>query len=83
MTVTTYLENTVDYNFLGESFQIPKNVESFLVYLYGTTWNTPIENDPSMSHHWYIKIREFTQNNISFLFPLLSFLKGILNKTKK
>jgi len=40
----TYLENTVDYNFLGESFQIPKNVESFLVYLYGTTWNTPIEN---------------------------------------
>jgi lipopolysaccharide cholinephosphotransferase len=77
-----YLENTVDYNFLGKPFQIPQNVESFLVYLYGPTWNTPIENDQSKSHHWYIKTREYIRNDIAFIFPLLSFVKRIINKIK-
>ena len=78
-----YLENTVDFYFLGKSFQIPKNVESFLIELYGASWNIPIEDDPSMNHHWYIKIRGFIQNKILFLFPILSFIKGLFkNKIK-
>ena len=78
-----YLENTVDFDFLGKSFQIPKNVESFLIELYGASWNIPIEDDTSMNHHWYIKIRGFIQNKILFLFPILSFIKGLFkNKIK-
>ena len=75
-----YLENTIDYTFLGVPFQIPNNVESFLISLYGNSWKTPIENDLSMNHHWYIKTREFVRNKVSFLFPLLSYLKGLFNK---
>ena len=79
-TKSKYLENTIDYPFLGENFQIPKNIEPFLVSLYGKNWRTPVENDPSMEHHWYIKIRTFIKKNVSFLFPLLSYIKRFFNK---
>lgn len=75
-----YLENTKPYNFLGESFEIPEKVESFLVELYGKTWKIPIENDPSMNHHWYIKIREHIKNEYSILFPFFRKIKKIINK---
>lgn len=72
-----YLENTIPFEFLGESFQIPEKVESFLVDLYGKTWKTPIENDPSMNHHRYIIIREYVRKNMSIVFPFLSYLKRL------
>ncbi len=81
-TKSKYLENTVDFYFLGKSFQIPKNIEPFLIELYGTSWNIPIEDDPSMNHHWYIKLKRLIKNKILFLYSILSFIKKILKITK-
>ena len=78
-----YLENTVDFDFLGKHFKIPRNVESFLTELYGKTWNIPIENDISMNHHWYIRLRSYIRNNFPSLFPILSYLKSFITNKKK
>lgn len=70
-----YLENTVDYPFLGETFQVPIKVESFLEYLYGKTWRIPIKNDPSMNHNKYIIFRNSIKKTVPFLFEILSKVK--------
>lgn len=75
-----YLENTIDYSFLGETFQVPRNVESFLVDLYGKTWKTPKKNDPSMAHNKYIIFRESIKKTFPFLFTVLSRVKKNFKK---
>jgi lipopolysaccharide cholinephosphotransferase len=73
-----YLENTKDYKFLGEMFQIPDEAEKLLVDLYGETWRIPIKNDPSMSHNKYIIFRESIRSRAPFLFKILSQLKNLV-----
>lgn len=70
-----YLENTVDYTFLNETFQVPINVESFLVDLYGKNWRVPIKNDPAIGHNKYIIFREWIKKNIPFLFQIGAIIK--------
>jgi len=75
-----YLENTVDYSFLGEIFQVPKQVESFLVDLYGKNWRIPIKNDPSMNHNKYIIFRERIRKTFPSLFSIISKIKKSISK---
>ena len=70
-----YLENTVDYTFLEENFQVPQKVESFLEDLYGKTWRTPIKNDPSINHNRYIIFRNIIKKHAPYLFKILSSIK--------
>ena len=70
-----YLENTVDYNFLGENFQVPHKVESFLEDLYGKSWKIQIKNDPSMNHNRYIIFRNIIKKYAPHLFKILSRIK--------
>lgn len=70
-----YLENTIDYPFLGDTFQVPKDPESFLVDLYGKNWRIPKKNDPSMNHDKYIILRERIRKMAPFLFSILSKIK--------
>lgn len=39
-----YLTKTIKYNFLNSYFNIPKDYEECLVYLYGKDWKTPIKD---------------------------------------
>ena len=73
-----YLEKTIDYNFLGEIFQVPVDTEKFLEVLYGDGWRVPIKNDPSMSHSKYIIVREKIKSNFPFLFKIISKIKSKL-----
>tara|TARA_B100001093_G_scaffold409908_1_gene399052 strand:- start:7289 stop:7927 length:639 start_codon:yes stop_codon:yes gene_type:complete len=70
-----YLENTVDYTFLGENFQVPQEVESFLEDLYGKTWRIPAKNDPSINHNRYIIFRNTIKEHAPYLFKILSVVK--------
>ena len=74
-----YLEQTIDYPFLGTSFRVPKNPEDFLVDLYGKNWRIPKKNDPSINHNKYIILRESIKKNSPLLFRLLSKIKKALN----
>jgi lipopolysaccharide cholinephosphotransferase len=73
-----YLENTKDYKFLGEIFQVPEEAESLLVDLYGKTWKTPIKNDPTTNYNKYLIFRESIKKNIPFLFTILSAFKKLV-----
>ena len=42
-----YLSDTIEYNFLGKSFNVAKKYEEFLVYLYGEDWKIPKEDTPA------------------------------------
>jgi len=70
-----YLEQTIDYPFLGEMFQVPKNPEAFLVDLYGKNWRIPKKNDPSMNHNKYIIFREAIKKNFPFLYSIIKKIK--------
>lgn len=74
-----YLENTIDYPFLGEVFQVPKNPEKFLVDLYGKNWRIPKKNDPSMNHDKYIIFRNSIKKNLPFIFSIISNIKKRLS----
>lgn len=70
-----YLEKTIDYLFLGEVFQVPKNPEAFLVVLYGKNWKIPKKNDPSSNYSRYIKFRKTIKRNIPYLYSIIRKLK--------
>lgn len=40
-----YFDNTTFIDFLGGSFRVPQNAESFLELCYGKTWRIPIKGD--------------------------------------
>lgn len=71
-----YLERTIDFPFLGEVFQVPKNPEDFLVVLYGKTWKIPKKNDPSSNYSRYIKFRKSIKRNFPYLYFVIRKLKN-------
>jgi lipopolysaccharide cholinephosphotransferase len=77
-----YLENTVDYKFLGKKFQVPKNAASFLVDLYGKNWKIPIKDVAAMDYNKYIILREKIKDNLPFLFIFISNIKKLFHINK-
>lgn len=75
-----YLEETKAYSFLGKNFQVPVEAEKFLIELYGKNWKTPIKNVAAVDYNKYIIFREYIKKNLSFLFPVLSRIKKLLNR---
>ena len=71
-----YLENLVEYDFLGDTFYIPENAEDLLVDLYGEGWKVP---DPtfttSQNFKTSYKIKIFIRDHFAPLFKALSWGK--------
>ena len=74
-----YLDNVIDYPFLGSTFKVPKNHEKLLAYLYGEDWRIPKENVSPTNYGWYLKIRYAIKNNSETLFKIVSWVKGKMN----
>lgn len=74
-----YLEQTKDYLFLGEFFQVPSKPESFLVDLYGKNWKTPVKDTAAIDYNRYVIFRNYIRNNIPFLFRIMSKFKNFFN----
>lgn len=72
-----YLEQTKDFLFLGEFFQVPSKSESFLVDLYGKNWKIPVKDTAAMDYNRYVIFRNYLRNNIPFLFRIISKLKKL------
>jgi len=70
-----YLEETRDYIFLDNVFQVPKNTKKFLKVLYGPEWRIPKKNVPAEAHSPYVKIKEYIEQHLPYLFKLIMFLK--------
>lgn len=75
-----FLEKTIDYMFLGDSFKVSKDYNKLLENLYGENWRTPIKNDISMNHHNYIKFRNFIKSHFPYLFTLQVRIKSLLRR---
>jgi len=73
-----YLDNLIDYPFLGSSFKIPKDYRSLLFYFYGSDWETPKKNVSPTHYGLYLKIRYFIKNHFETGFLVISWLKGKL-----
>ena len=71
-----YLENLVEYDFLGDKFYIPEKAEGLLADLYGKGWKIP---DPtfttSQNYKTSYKIKMFIRDHFSLLFKGLSWGK--------
>jgi phosphorylcholine metabolism protein LicD len=78
-----FLENLVDYPFLGSNFNIPKEAEKLLVNLYGKDWKTPKENTPASNYGVYLSIKMFIKNNFNFLFRIISKYKKKIESMKQ
>lgn len=76
---SSFLENLVEYKFLGEIFNIPENPKKLLMHLYGNDWETPKENTPASNYGLYLKIKFLIKNNSQTLFKLISWIKTKLN----
>lgn len=74
-----YLEQTKDYLFLGEVFQIPMDSELFLIDLYGKNWKTPIKNTAAIDYNRYVIFRKYVKENAPFFFTIISKLKKLLS----
>lgn len=72
---SSYLENLIEYMFLGEAFNIPKNAEELLIKLYGKDWRIPKENTPASNYGWYLTIRSYISKSQT-MFKVLSWIKG-------
>lgn len=75
-----YFKSFTKLNFLGVNFEIPNNAGKLMEYLYGGTWNIPIENKPSIDEPMYIFI---IKKVIKVILPKKIILKLILFKHKK
>jgi len=73
-----YLDNLVDYPFIGSSFKVPKDYQNLLAYLYGNDWEIPKKNVSPTHYGLYLRIRYFIKNNSEISFSLISWLKGKL-----
>ena len=71
-----FLENLVEYPFLGETFYVPEQPENLLVDLYGLNWNIP---DPTIKESFNarpsLKAKRFIRKYFYPLFALLSWTK--------
>jgi len=75
-----YLQNTIEYDFIGSSFTIPKDYENLLVDLYGKDWKTPKLNVPAKSPKlldgYIIKVK----NKFPSIYKILQKIKHIILK---
>ena len=75
---SAFLQETKSQEFLGTTFQVPKETEAFLKVLYGVNWKIPIKNTDAMSYSKYIIIRENFKKRFPFIFKLISKIKSKL-----
>ena len=74
----SFLQETKNFIFLGETFQVPKETEIFLKVLYGVNWKIPIKNTNALSHSKYIILREKFKVRFPLLFKFISEIKSKL-----
>ena len=71
-----YLEETVDYVFLDNVFQVPNNTKKFLKVLYGPEWRIPKKNVPADAHSPYFKLKEYIYKHLPYIVKLIRILKN-------
>ena len=71
----SFLEETKSQLFLGATFQVPKETESFLKVLYGVNWKIPIKNTNAMSYSKYIIFRDKFKLTFPLVFKFISKIK--------
>ena len=69
------LENLEDYQFLGETFKVPKNPKSLLVSLYGKSWMVVDKSAKASNYGFYLGVREYLKKHYKPLFKIVSWLK--------
>ena len=69
------LTNPEPYQFLGTSFNVPKNPEKLLNKLYGENWRVPDKNGSTINYGFSLKSRIYIRDNLRPLFDLLSWTK--------
>jgi len=79
-----YLDTFDKYEFLGDTFYIPKNSEELLNSLYGLDWRVPNKEGSTMNYGLYLKIKIYIREHFKALFNILSWSKHriyfLLNK---
>ncbi|MDC0249428.1 LicD family protein [Flavobacteriales bacterium] len=75
---SAFLQETKSQAFLGTTFQVPKETESFLKVLYGVNWKIPIKNTGAMSYSKYIIMREKFKVRFPWMFKVISKIKSKL-----
>ena len=75
-----FLLNSIKYNFLNYSFNIPKEYKELLVYLYGSDWEVPKENRPCNNYTFLTKVKYFMRNHFPFLLKIKYLFKNVQNK---
>lgn len=73
-----YVEQTREYEFLGQQFNIPKATEKALIYLYGKDWKTPKRNAPATNYGFYLYIRNNIRKRSKTLFAMGKWVKARL-----
>ncbi|MCY2687772.1 hypothetical protein [Salinimicrobium sp. TH3] len=71
-----YLENLIEYEFLGDTFMIPGAYEEVLVKLYGKDWRIPRVDAPAENYTVYEKIRRFLMKKYPRVHQILAKLKS-------
>ena len=69
-----YLEETRDFMFLDNIFQVPKDTNKFLKILYGPEWRIPKKNIPAEANSPYVKLREYIKKYFPYIFKLINLL---------
>jgi len=73
-----YLDDLINYSFLGSTFKISRDYENLLTYLYGKDWRTPQKNVSPTHYGLYLKVKYFMKNHFRMIFIIVSWLKGKL-----
>mgnify|MGYP006916028481 CR=1 FL=1 len=65
----SFFEQTEDYEFLGEHFQVPANPEKLLTYLYGGDWRVPQSKKPRIESPLFVHryLHRFIQRGIRYI----------------
>jgi len=74
----SFLIDTIEYDFLGESFNVARHYEEFLVYLYGKDWKIPKDNVFADTPTLTVKIVRYIYNNFPRLFHYVVNLRDFL-----
>lgn len=75
----TYLDNLIEYPFLGSIFRIPQEHDKLLEYFYGKDWQIPKENVSPTHYGPYLKVKYFIKNHSESTFKIISWIKGKLH----
>lgn len=72
-----YLTQSIKYNFLNSYFNIPKDYENCLLYLYGKDWKTPIKDYHPANYKLSTKIKYKISKRFPSIHKWIKILKGI------